>query len=131
MQHIIRDHTLVKDAARNVLAQQGKESKPVWMPREPLPDSPEPFIDAQVAHHEQALAQTQQLLAQAGTPEERSVYQQAIRATRKHLNWLRQMDQGQPVRVGYFGPTAPLARIAGYREELRSNNARRRPVNRR
>jgi hypothetical protein len=126
MQHMIRDHTLVKDAARSVLARQGKESKPVRMEMEPMAEGPEAFIRRQIELHEKHLADSQQLLAQAGTPEERSVYQQAVRDTRKHLNWLRRLDQGQPVRIGAFGPTTPLARIAGYREQLRSGSMRRR-----
>jgi hypothetical protein len=123
-QHMIRDHTLVKDAARNVLARQGKESKPVRMDMQ-MADSPEAFIRQQLEMHEQALARAEQLRSEAGTPEERSVYEQAIRGTRKHINWLRSLDQGQPVQIGYFGPTMPLARIAGYREELRPRRATR------
>jgi hypothetical protein len=117
--HMIRDHVLVSDAAQNVLARRGDVSRPVRMASmAPTPASAEEFVDHQIAHHEQMLAQTEQLLAQASTPEERSVYQQSVNATRRHLNWLRQMDQGQQVALGFFGPTEPLARIAGYREEF-------------
>jgi hypothetical protein len=125
LQHMIRDHVLVSDAARNVLARRGDVSRPApMMAVAPMPATPEEFIRQQIAHHEQMLSHTEQLLANATTPEERSIYQQSVQATRRHLNWLRSAEQGQQVALGFFGPTAPLARIAGYREERRVGAAR-------
>jgi hypothetical protein len=117
MYHMIRDHRLVADAAQNVLARRGDVSRPTLVSTEPSPQDPQEIIRQQIQHHEQALSQTQQLLSDATTPEERSIYQRAVDATNKHLVWLRAMDQGQPLRIGFFGPTVPLARIAGYRQQ--------------
>jgi hypothetical protein len=116
--HMIRDHTLVANAAQNVLAQRNQVSRPViTVSTEPMPSTPEEIVKQQIQMHEQALSQTQQLLANATTPEERSIYQRSVDATNKHLTWLRAFDQNQPVQIGYFTPTIPLSRIAGYREE--------------
>jgi len=117
MYHMIRDHRLVADAAQNVLARRGDVSRPAFGSTEPAAQDPQEIVRQQMQHHEQALAQTQQLLSSATTPEERSIYQRAIDATNKHLVWLRALDQGQTVRIGFFGPTMPLARIAGYRQQ--------------
>jgi hypothetical protein len=117
MYHMIRDHRLVADAAQNVLARRGDVSRPILVSMEPTPQDPQEIIRQQIQHHEQALAQTQQLLSSAATPEEQSIYQRAVDVTNKHLAWLRALDQGQQLRIGFFGPTIPLARIAGYREQ--------------
>jgi len=117
MYHMIRDHRLVADAAQNVLARRGDVTQPEFDSMAPTPQDPQEIIRQQIQDHEQALTQTQQLLSSATTPEERSIYQRAVDVTNKHLAWLRAMDQGQPIRIGFFGPTIPLARIAGYREE--------------
>jgi len=125
--HMIRDHRLVADAAQNVLARRGDVSRPEVNAMAPMPQDPQEIIRQQIQHHEQALTQTQQLLSSATTPEERSIYQRAVDVTNKHLAWLRAMDQGQQVRIGFFGPTIPLARIAGYREQA-SFGQQARPV---
>jgi hypothetical protein len=127
--HMVRDHVLVSDAAQNVLAQRGDVSKPVsLMPAEPMPTTAEEMIRHDIAMHEQALERTRNLLANASSPAERSIYQTAERATQKHLNWLRRIDRGERVALGYFGPTIPLSQIAGYRSEIgaRSNANRSR-----
>jgi len=115
--HMIRDHTLVADAARNVLARRGEVSEPVFMPMQATSSSPDEIIQHDVQMHQQTLSQLQQMLANAQSPEERNIYQRAIDATNKHLGWLNAMSQGQTVQIGFFGPTTPLNRIAGYREE--------------
>ena len=115
--HMIRDHTLVADAARNVLARRGEVSEPTIMVAAAMPNTPDDMIKHDMEMHQQALSQVQQLLANASTPEEKSIYQRAVNATNKHLNWLTAMNQGQPVQIGFFGPTTPLNRIAGYRAE--------------
>jgi len=120
--HMVRDHVLVADAARNLLARRGQVSRPASMSAPmtlmPMGDSPEQIIRQDIEAHQQALSNTQQLLTSATSPEERSIYQQAINATQKHLGWLQSMDQGQQVAVGFFQPTIPLSRIAGYREQV-------------
>jgi hypothetical protein len=115
--HMIRDHTLVADAARNVLARRGEVSEPMSLPMPVMGNSPEEIIQHDVQAHQEALSQLQQMLASASSPEEKNIYQRAINATNKHLGWLNAMNQGQPVQIGFFGPTVPLNRIAGYREE--------------
>jgi hypothetical protein len=118
MYHMIRDHALIANAAQNVLARRREISEPVInASTEPVASSPEEILRQQIQMHDQALTQTQQLLANATMPEERSIYQRAVDATNKHLTWLRALDQNQPVQIGFFGPTVPLSRIAGYREE--------------
>jgi len=117
MYHMIRDHRLVADAAQNVLARRGDVSRPIAVSQEPMPQDPQEIIRQQIQHHEQALAATRQLLSTATTPEEQSIYQRATDVTNKHLAWLRAMDQGRQLQIGYFGPTVSLARIAGYREQ--------------
>jgi len=129
---MVRDHVLVADAARNLLARQGQVSRPVTMPTTAVvADTPEQMIKQDIDAHQQTLSDTQQMLANASTPEEQSIYQQAINKTQKHLTWLRAIDQGQQVALGYFGPTVPLNRIAGYREQVGQTNMnssqRRRP----
>src|SRR5439155_1558924 len=118
--HMVRDHVLVADAARNLLARRGQVSRPVSMalPMPATADTPEQILRQDLEAHQQALSGTQQMLANATSPEERSIYQQAINATQKHLNWLQNLDQGQQVAVGFFGPTMPLSRIAGYRQQV-------------
>jgi hypothetical protein len=117
MYHMIRDHTLVSDAAKNVLARREEVSRPMDMPMEQVAPSPEEFIRGQIQRHEEELSNAQQMLAQANSPEEKSIFQQAVNATNRHLTWLRALDAGQPIRIGSFGPTTPLSRIAGYRAE--------------
>ena len=80
-----------------------------------MPRTPEEIIDQQLRHHEEELPKVQELLANAGTPEEKSIYQRSVDAINKHLNWLRAFDQGRQVQIGYFGPTPSISRIAGYR----------------
>jgi len=117
--HMIRDHVLVKDAAQNVLARRGDVSRPVTLlADQPTPDTATDMIRHDITMHEQALASTQQALQNASSDEERSIYQHAINATQKHLGWLHKLDQGQRVGLGFFGPTTPLSRIAGYRQEI-------------
>jgi len=124
--HMIRDHTLVSDAAQNVLARRREIARPFQVRMdEPMAQTPEDIIRQQVQHHEQALARTREMLANASTPEERSILQRAENATNKHLNWLRALDQGQAVRIGYFAPTVPLSRIAGYRQQSGVRQANR------
>jgi len=119
--HMIRDHVLVKDAAQNVLARRGDVSRPVTLRSEqPMPDTAQDIIRHDIAMHEQALTSTQQALQNANSNEERNIYQHALNATQKHLAWLHKIDQGQQVGLGFFGPTTPLSRIAGYREEIGS-----------
>jgi len=123
--HMIRDHVLVSDAAQNVLARRGDVSKPVsLMPHGPMPTTAEEYIWHDIMMHEQALERTRELLAGTNSPEERSIYQTAERATQKHLDWLRRIDQGERVALGHFGPTIPLSQIAGYRAEIGSRPAR-------
>lgn len=120
---MVRDHVLVADAARNLLARQGQVSRPVTMPTTTVvADTPEQMIKQDIDAHQQTLTDTQQMLANASSPEEKSIYQQAVNKTQKHLTWLRAMDQGQQVALGYFGPTVPLNRIAGYREQVGQTN---------
>ena len=117
--HMIRDHVLVKDAAQNVLARRGDVSRPVTLRADrPMPDTAEEIIRHDIAMHEAALASTQQALQDASSDEERSIYRHALNATQKHLAWLQKLDQGQRVGLGFFGPTTPLSRIAGYRQEI-------------
>ncbi len=123
MYHMIRDHRLVADAAQNVLARRGDVSRPLYMPMDNMAQTPEEILRQQIQHHEEELNQTQQLLSQANTPEERSIYQQTVTAVNRHLTWLRAAEQGQPLQIGFFGPTTPLSRIAGYREEARLQQA--------
>jgi len=115
--HMIRDHTLVADAARNVLARRGENSEPTIVVAPATANTPDDMIKHDIEMHQQALSEVQQLLANASTPEEKSIYQRAVNAVNKHLGWLNAMNQGQPVQIGFFGPTTPLNRIAGYREE--------------
>jgi len=118
--HMVRDNVLVADAARNLLARRGQVSRPVAMSM-PMPvtaDTPEQILRQDIEAHQQALSGTQQLMANATSPEERSIFQRAIDATQQHLNWLQSLAQGQQVALGFFGPTMPLSRIAGYREEV-------------
>ena len=115
--HMIRDHTLVADAARNVLARRGEVSEPTFMPMQAIGNSPDEILQYDIQAHQETLSQLQQMLANASSPEEKNIYQRAINATNKHLNWLTAMNQGQPVQIGFFGPTTPLNRIAGYRAE--------------
>jgi len=116
--HMIRDHVLVKDAAQNVLARRGDVSRPVTLfSQQPMPDTASDIIRHDIAMHEDALASTQQALQNANSDEERNIYQHALNATQKHLAWLHKIDQGQQVGLGFFGPTTPLSRIAGYRQE--------------
>jgi ferritin len=115
--HMIRDHTLLADAARNVLARRGEISEPVFMPMQATANSPDELIQHDLQAHQQTLSQLQQMLANAQSPEERTIYQRAIDAVNKHLGWLNAMSQGQTAQIGFFGPTTPLNRIAGYREE--------------
>jgi hypothetical protein len=124
--HMVRDHTLVSDAAQNVLARRREISRPfpVRM-EEPMAQTPEEIFRQQVQHHEQALAETRELMSSAGTPEERSVLQQAANATTRHLNWLRALDQGQQIQISYFTPTMPLSRIAGFRAQSGVRQANR------
>jgi len=125
--HMIRDHTLVSDAAQNVLARRREIARPFPVRMdEPMAQTPEEIIRQQAQHHEQELANLRQMMANANTPEERSILQRAEAATSKHLNWLRSMDQGQPVQIGYFTPTVPLSRIAGYRQQSNVQQANRR-----
>jgi len=117
--HMIRDHVLVKDAAQNVLARRGDVSRPVTLlADQPMPDTAEDIIRHDIAMHETALASTQQALQNANSDQERNIYQHALNATQKHLDWLHKLDQGQRVGLGFFGPTTPLSRIAGYRKEF-------------
>ena len=126
MYHMIRDHVLVKDAAQNVLARRGQPSRPVTIiPAEPMPTTPEEIIRHDIAMHEQALVDTQQLLANANAASEKAIYQHALDATQKHLDWLRTLDQGQRLSLGHFGPTMPLSMIAGYRSEIGARPASR------
>jgi hypothetical protein len=116
--HMIRDHVLVSEAARNVLARRGDVSRPVSLfSQHPMPTAPEEVIRHDIEAHERSLESTRQLFENAQSPEERNIYQQAMNAAEKHLQWLRSFEQGEPVRLGFFGPTIPLARIAGYRDE--------------
>ena len=50
-------------------------------------------------------------------PEERGIYERDLALSSKHLGWMRALDQGRQLRIGFFQPTVPLSRIAGYREE--------------
>jgi hypothetical protein len=113
--HLIRDHVLLTDAAQNVLARQGRDPMPAvviaWRG-----DKPEEILRHEIAENERWLNSLEQVIARDNPPEARGIYQSAARDARKHLRWLRSLDQGQQVAVGYFGPTVPLARIAGYRE---------------
>jgi hypothetical protein len=126
MYHMIRDHTLVSDAAQNVLARRGDIARPFPMVMNaPLPRTAEEIIDQQLRHHEEELPKVQQLLADASTPEEKSIYQRSVNAINKHLNWLRAFDQGQQVQISYFGPTPSISRIAGYRQTATVQQASR------
>jgi hypothetical protein len=121
--HMVRDHVLVSDAAQNVLARRGDVSKPViLMSQQPMPTSPDELVRHNIAMHEMMLERTREMMANANSPEERGIYETAIRATEKHLQWLRGAEQGQPVRLGFFSPTMPLSLIAGYREEIGGRN---------
>jgi hypothetical protein len=125
MYHMIRDHTLVSDAAQNVLARRGQISRPFPVPMaEPMAQTPDEIIDQQLRHHQEEQGKVQQLLASANAPEERSIYQRSLAAVNKHLNWLQKFDQGQTVQIGFFGPTPSLSRIAGYRETSSVGQAR-------
>jgi len=118
--HMVRDHVLVADAARNLLARRGQVSHPMTTTTAEvnMTGSPDDLIRQDIDDHQQAISQTQQLLANASSPEEKNIYQRALDASQKHLNWLQSLSQGQRVAVNYFGPTVPLSRIAGYREEV-------------
>ena len=73
---------------------------------------------------EQMLARTRELMANAGSPEERNIYQQAEGAAVRHLEWLRGAERGEPVRLGYFGRTRPVSMVAGYRQSTSSRAGR-------
>jgi len=129
MYHMIRDHSLVSGAARNELARKGQVLRPTMlvMQEENITQAwaPEEIVREQIQDHERDVQQTQQLLSQANNPEERSVFQQALNVSQKHLGWLHSLDSGQPVQIGFFGPTTPLSRIAGYREQTAAAPAQR------
>lgn len=144
LQHMVRDHVLVADAARIALARSGQRSTPQasGMEMGPMGNSLEEMIRADIQAHEQMLTKVQQLRADASTPQERSIYQQALNATQRHLDWLRSFDQGRPVQLGYFGPTPSLtqiaalpvnvgtSRVAGFRSGGRSRYGRHRGMRR-
>jgi len=123
--HLIRDHVLLMDAGRNVLGQRNEVSTPVTMfSTAPMPASLAEMIHHDLEAHQKALEDGQRLLANATTPEERNIYRRAGQVTQRHLDWLRQMDQGQRVDLGFFGPTMPLSRIAGSFQEARGSTGR-------
>jgi len=126
--HMVRDHVLVGDAARNLLARRGEVSRPASMSMPmtatAMGDSPDQILQQDLQAHQQALTDAQQMLANATSPEERSIYQQAVNATQKHVGWLQSLNQGQQVALGFFEPTVPLNRIAGYREQVGQTAAR-------
>jgi len=125
--HFIRDHVLVADAARNLLGQRNQVATPVTMiSTAPPPSTLAEMIRQDIEMHRQALNDVQQLQANASTPEERNIYQRAAQATQNHLNVLQRMDQGERVDLGFFGPTMPLSRIAGSRQQVGSARTARR-----
>lgn len=111
--HMIRDHTLAADAARNILARRGEPTEPVFMPMPAMAGSPDEILQHDLQEHQQMLSQLQQMQGSASSPQERNLYQRAIDATNKHLGWLNAMSQGQTVQIGFFQPTTPLGMIAG------------------
>jgi hypothetical protein len=111
--HMIRDHTLAADAARNILARRGEPTEPIFMPMPAMASSPDEMVQHDLQEHQQMLSQLQQMAANASSPQERNLYQKAIDATNKHIGWLNAMSQGQTVQVGFFQPTTPLGMLAG------------------
>lgn len=128
--HMIRDHVLASDAGKLVLAREGNDSRPVIL----LPDQPPPAnladaIRQDIAMHQQAISDTQNLLANATAPAEKTLYQDALKGMQNHLDWLQRLDRGERVDLGYFGPATPLTtlaslpvhvttqRVAGYQEQ--------------
>lgn len=111
--HMIRDHTLAADAARNILARRGEPTEPIFMPIPAMANSPDEMVQHDLQEHQQMLSQLQQMAANASSPQERNLYQKAIDATNKHIGWLNAMSQGQTVQVGFFQPTTPLGMLAG------------------
>jgi hypothetical protein len=112
--HMIRDHTLAADAARNILARRGEPSEPSFMPMPAMASSPDEMVQHDLQEHQQMLSQLQQMAANASSPQERNLYHKAIDATNKHIGWLNAMSQGQTVQVGFFQPTTPLGMLAGH-----------------
>jgi hypothetical protein len=116
--HMIRDHQLVVDAARNVLARRGDLATLSLNPM-PLPSTdPQALYQADIQAHQQTIDQLQQMVANTSSPAEKNIYQQALTAANRHVQWLQALNQGQNLQIGFFGPTVPLDRIAGYRAEL-------------
>jgi hypothetical protein len=113
MYHMIRDHRLLADAAANALARRGDVAAPTITVTQPLANSPADTIRQDIQEHQQMAANLQQMVSSANTPEDKNIYQQALNATNKHLQWLQALDQGQQVAVGFFGPTTPLGQLSG------------------
>jgi len=111
--HMIRDHRLLADAAQNVLARRGDVTTPTITVMPTPPTTPEEMIRQDIQGRQAAAANLQQLISSAISPEDRNIYQHALNATNQHLHWLQALDQGQPVQVGFFGPTTPLGQLAG------------------
>jgi hypothetical protein len=121
--HMIRDHQLVVDAARNVLARRGDVATLSLNPMPPSGSDPQAIYQEDIQAHQQAIDQLQQMIANTDSPAEKNIYQQALTAANRHVQWLQALNQGQTLQIGFFGPTVPLDRIAGYREQLNSTAA--------
>jgi hypothetical protein len=113
MYHMIRDHRLIADAAANALARRGAVAAPTLTVTPPVANSPADIIHQDIQEHQQTASNLQQLISSANAPEDKNIYQQALNATNKHLQWLQALDQGQQVAVGFFGPTTPLGQLSG------------------
>lgn len=121
--HMIRDHQLVVDAARNVLARRGDSAALTPNPMALPSTDTQALLQNDVQAHQQAVDNIQQLISNASSPEEKNIYQRALDAANKHTQWLQALNQGQNLQIGFFGPTVPLDRIAGYRAEMNTTEA--------
>jgi len=110
--HMIRDHRLLADAAGDMLARRGDVSTPTITPQ-PIADTPDQMLQQDIQGHEQTASQLQQMVSNANAPEEQHLYQRALNVTNQHLSWLRSLNQGQQVSLGFFGPTTPLGALSG------------------
>jgi hypothetical protein len=121
--HMIRDHQLLVDAARNVLARRGDNATLTLNPMPLESTDPQALYQNDIQAHQQAVSNLQQLISNTSAADEKNIYQRGLNVANKHMQWLQALNQGQNLQIGFFGPTVPLDRIAGYREELNNTAA--------
>src|SRR5205807_1660622 len=95
------------------LARRGEVSRPTTLLlQEEPPASTTDMVQRDLAMHQDALNNVQQLASNATDPGERSVYEHAIPAIKQHVDWLQRSSQGEKVDAGFFGPTPSISLIA-------------------